>query len=402
MNELFSLGVILLFALLAGHLGQFLRVPEVTGYIVAGIIVGPYGLGWLNHENLMSLGVFSEVALGLILFSVGSVFEFSRFRTLGRDAALITAIESIATASLVAGGMFAVGQPWPVALLLGGIAIETAAASTMMVVRECNSSGQLTDTLTAIIAMNNILCLSTFMIVSSAIDMRAMFSAGTVSAMAVYEAIFPLIWQLVGSLALGYLIGLGLALWSSHVKEQGETLILLAGCVLLCVGVSHWLALSPLVSSLAVGATMVNLSAESRRLFHALSQTDPPLYAIFFVIAGADLNVRLLPTVGLLGVIYVVGRTIAKYFGTRWAARMTSLSEEKKRLLGFSMLSQAGLAIGLVIAINDRFPELAPIVNTVVLASVTVFELAGPLAARFALRQSGEAHEQPALEPSVL
>ena len=136
-------------------------------------------------------------------------------------------------------------------------------------------------------------------------------------------------------IALGFLVGVLLAAWSTHVVEKGETLILLAGCVLLCVGVSHVLQLSPLIATLTVGATMVNLSAESRRLFEALGQTDPPLYAIFFVIAGADLNIGLLATLGVLGVIYVVAKIVSKAGGT--VARIARLRyyTERAESLGF-------------------------------------------------------------------
>jgi Kef-type K+ transport system membrane component KefB len=382
-NELLSLGIILLFALLAGHIVKVLRIPEVTGYIFAGVLVGPSVLHWIRHDMLEQLHVFSEVALGLILFSIGSVFEFSRIRAFGRPVGIITLVESLLAALLVAGGMLAAGQPPQVALLLGAIAIETAAASTLMVIRECNSSGPLTDTLTGVIAVNNILALLAFNFVAAGIDLQR--NPG-----GVYEAVYPLVWQIVGGVALGYLVGLLLAAWAAHVVERGEVLILLAGCVLLCVGAASLLQVSPLISTLSVGATMVNLSAASRRLFDALAHTDPPLYAIFFVIAGADLNLALLPSLGVLGAIYVVGRIIGKFVGVRFSAKYLRLDPLVQRYLGFGMLSQAGLAIGLILSIGQRFPDLAPTVSTVVLAGVAIFEIIGPISARFSLAGAGE------------
>jgi Kef-type K+ transport system membrane component KefB len=402
MNELASLGIILVFALLAGHLVKFVRIPEVTGYILAGVAVGPSVMGWITHDNLASLEVFSEVALGLILFSIGSVFEISRFRIIGRQAGLVTIAESLLAGTLVTGGMLITGQPWAISLLLGAISMETAAASTLMVIRECNAKGELTETLTGVIALNNICCLICFSLSASAIDLSMRTNAANQTlGRAIYESVYPLIWQMIGSVALGFLIGVVLSIWASHVKEQGETLILMAGSVLLCVGFAEWLELSPLIASLAVGATMVNLSGRSRALFHALSRTDPPLYAIFFVIAGADLNLGLLPTLGVLGAIYVLGRSVGKFFGTRYASRTVGLNPEVQRLMGFAMLSQAGLAIGLVLVTNERFPTLGPTVSTIVLAGVAIFELIGPLGARIALVRSGETRPQePA--PAVL
>jgi Kef-type K+ transport system membrane component KefB len=401
MSELTSLGLILLFALLVGHLVKFAKVPEVTGYLVAGMLVGPSVLGWVSHENLQALHVFSEVGLGLILFSIGSVFEFSRMRRIGGGVLALALAESALAAVLVAVGMLVLGQPWQIALLLGAIAVETGAASTLMVIRENNAAGPFTETLTGVIGLNNILALIAFSLVAATLDMSALAASAQVTGSGVVRAIFPLVWQLLGSAALGFLVGLLLAGWASQVVESGEVLILLIGCVLLTVGVATALDLSPLVASLAVGATMANLSAKSRRLFDALSHTDPPLYVIFFVLAGADLNLALLPSLGALGAVYVLCRGGGKLGGSWLAARRVETSEPVRRLLGLSILAQAGLAVGLVLVTRQRFPEFAPTVTTVVLGAVVVFEIAGPLSARFALDRSGESrpHEDDTLLP---
>ncbi|HJT89417.1 MAG TPA: cation:proton antiporter, partial [Bryobacteraceae bacterium] len=341
-----------------------------------------------THENLAALEVFSEVALGLILFSIGTVFEFARVRAIGRVVLRITLSESILAAALVTLGALLLTQDWRVALLLGAIAVETAAASTLMVIRECGAEGPLSESLIGIIGINNVLCLAAFYTVAAILDFQA--HAGGMVLRMLYESAFPVVWQLVGSVALGYLIGLLISSWATKVQEHGEVLILLTGCVLLCVGISLLLDMSPLVASLAVGATTVNLSQHSRRLFQVLSRSDPPFYAIFFVIAGADLDVSLLTTMGWLGVIYVIGRATGKFAGSRLGARRTALPERVKGLLGFGLMSQAGLAVGLALTISRRFPDLAPVVVTVVLAAVAVNEMIGPLSARLAIARSGE------------
>ena len=396
MNELSSLGLILLLALLAGHLVQFLRIPEVTGYLLAGVALGPSVLGWVSHENLQALNVLSEVALGLILFSVGSVFHYARFVRYGHRIFYLTVVESLAAALLVALGTVIAGHSWQVAGLLGAIAIATAPASTLMVLRECNSKGPLSDTLLGIIAVNNILCLAAYSLVAACIDLAAGWGNSGALIDTFYGSIYPLIWQLIGSVALGFLVGLLLAGWATKVNEQGEMLMLLAGSVLLCVGVARILELSALIASLAVGGTMVNLSARSRGLFHTLSRTDPPFYAIFFVIAGADLDVSLVPSMGMLGAYYLVARAAGKFWGARFAARRLGLEDVVQRLLGFGLMAQAGLAVGLVLVIDRRFPDHAEIVSTVVLSSVVIYEMFGPISTRFAVMRSGEARpDQP-------
>ncbi|NQW03452.1 MAG: cation:proton antiporter [Acidobacteria bacterium] len=391
MDELTSLGLILLLALLAGHLVRALRIPEVTGYLLAGVVLGPSVLGWLSQDNLSALGVVSEVALGLILFSVGSVFESSLFRRIGRQVVQLTLVESALAAAVVATGMLVLGQSWQIAFLLGAVAMATAPASTLMVVRECNSAGPVTDYLLGVIAVNNVLCITVYSLVAAGIDLTSPASSSFFWTL--YRSAFTFAWQMVGSAALGFLLGLLLAKWSAQVTEGGEMLILLAGSILLCVGVARGLDLSPLVASLAVGATMVNLTERSRHLFETLAGTDPPFYAMFFVLAGAQLDVSLVPTMGVLGVVYVLGRAGGKFIGARVAAKRLGLEQSVQRLLGFALMAQAGLAVGLTFAINDRFPAIAPVITTVVLGSVAVYEIFGPISTRFALVRAGEAQK---------
>ena len=401
MDELTSLGLILLLALLAGHLVKVIRVPEVTGYILAGVVLGPSVLGWLSHENLIAIGVLSEVALGLILFSVGSVFEFSLFRRIGRQVLFVTLVESALAAAAVTAGMLALGQPWEVAFLLGAVAIATAPASTLMVIRECDSEGPLTDNLLGIIAINNLLCITAYSLVAATIDLTSSLTGAASVLDTLYRSSFMLFWQIVGSAALGYLVGALLAAWSTHVTESGEMLILLAGSILLSVGIARLLDLSALIASLAVGATMVNLADRSKPLFETLAGTDPPFYAIFFVLAGAELDLRLVTSIGSLGLVYLFGRAAGKFAGAGIAARWLGLEPSVQKYLGFALLAQAGLAVGLTLAINSRYEMWAPIVSTVVLGSVAVSEVIGPVSARFALVRAGEAGRAPGGAPMV-
>jgi Kef-type K+ transport system membrane component KefB len=395
-NDIGSLGVILLLALLAGHLVKWLRVPEVTGYLLAGIVLGPSVTGWVSPDNLSALHALSEVALGLILFSIGTVFEFEHFRRIGRRLVTITVVESGLVAVVVAAGARYVGMAWPSSLLLGSLAIETAAASTLMVLRECNAEGPLTEVLTGVFALDNLLCLIAFNLVVAGIQFTS--HAGSWSAYALFESIGPLIWQLVGSAALGYVVGFLLAAWSARVVEHGERLILLAGCVLLCVGLSDLLHLSAMVTNLAVGATVANLSERSRRFLESLSKTDPPLYAIFFVLAGADLNLSLLQSLGMAGGVYVLGRLCGKMAGSFLGATFAKEDRNVRLRLPTAMCAQAGLAIGLTLALRQSLPDLAPAITAIVLAAVIIFEIIGPFGVRWSMIRSGEA--QPEMEPA--
>ncbi len=394
MNELISVGLILLLALLAGHAVKLLRIPEVTGYILTGIVLGPSVLGWVSDRNLAALEILSEVALGLILFSIGTIFELGQFRRVGRKLGIVTVFEAALTCALVIGGLVAVGVRLPVAAVLGVMAIETAAASTLMVIRECNARGPVTEILTGLFALDNLVCLFLFNIIVTVVQFTSASGAGAES---IVSAVLHVGWQFVGAIALGYLIGFLLSAWSMRVVEHGEQLILLAGCVLLCVGASKWLSVSALVANLTIGATVVNLSERSRRLFESLSKTDPPLYAIFFVLAGANLDASRLMTIGAAGTAYVVARAAGKLLGATIGARVAALSAIQQRWIPRSMLAQAGLAVGLTLTLGRRLPELAPAITTIVLSAVIIFEIIGPLAVRWSIIQSGEA--QPEADP---
>ncbi|MCC7499982.1 MAG: cation:proton antiporter [Bryobacterales bacterium] len=400
MNDIGSLGVILLLALLAGHLVKWLRVPEVTGYLLAGIALGPSVLGWVTSDNLSALQAFSEVALGLILFSIGTVFEAAHFRRIGREIVIITAIEAALVALIVAAGIRLAGQPWPVALLLGAMAIETAAASTLMVLRECAARGKLTDALTGVFALDNLLCLIAFNLVAGGIQFSASPPGSTLQNL--YQTLGPIIWQLVGAAALGYVAGFLLSIWSVRVVEHGEQLILLAGCVLLCVGASRLLHVSSMVANLAVGATVINLSEHGRRFLDSLGKTDPPLYAIFFVLAGADLNLSMLATLGVPGMIYVAGRLTGKFAGGILGSHIAGAAEPIRRGLPAGMFAQAGLAIGLTMTLQRLLPGWAPAVTTVILAAVIVFEIIGPFGVRWTIMRNGESNPKPVREGELL
>jgi Kef-type K+ transport system membrane component KefB len=387
MNQLSSIALILLLSLLAGHLVKLLRIPEVTGYILAGIIVGPSVLGWINEQNLTSLSVFSEIALALILFSIGSIFEFRLFREIGRAVVRVTVFESLCVWVLVVVSTLAAGQRWQIALLLGVLAMETGAASTLMVLREYNASGPFSRTLTGVIAINNLICLGSFLLLTSVLQLTGSLGVSNSSA---YETIYLILWQLLGSVALGYLVGLLLSAWATRVVEHGETLILLIGCLLLCAGLSIVLNLSTLVVSITLGATVANLSANTGRLAQVQSRTDPPFYAVFFVIAGAHLQLGLLKSLGVVGIAYILARAIGKLTGSYFGTRFAKLPAEYHSRMGFALLAHAGLAIGLVLSLAHRHPELGSELSTIVLGAILVYEILGPVSVRNVLLRSGE------------
>jgi Kef-type K+ transport system membrane component KefB len=393
MNEILSVGLILMAAVLAGHLAQLARVPEVTGYLLIGVLIGPAALDVISHENLTTLSFLSDVALGLILFNIGAIFEIGNFRNVGPGVMRVTFWE--ATLAFVGVGLVLLlgGMTWTIALLLAVVAMETAPATTLMVLNEYDAKGPLTDRLLALVALNNMYVLVMFGLATAIVTLAE--STGQDWLTAGYRAVHGLLWSTIGSVALGALLGLVMDLWASRAKESGEAMILSVGVVLICVGLSRWLALSPLISTLALGATMANASAHGDRLLRALGRADPPLFAAFFVLAGAELVPSSVLGLGIAGLGYTVARTAGKIIGARIGLGGQDVSPIVRQQLGYCLVSSSSLAVGLTIQIRGAFPAYAATVTGIVLASVVIFEIVGPLLTRRALIVTGEAKTMP-------
>jgi Kef-type K+ transport system membrane component KefB len=394
MNEILSVGLILMAAVLAGHLAQLVRVPEVTGYLLVGVAIGPSALDLISHENLSTLGFLSEVALGLILFNIGSIFEAANFRRVGRGVVRVTLWEATLAFVLVGVTLLMLGMAWPLALLLSVVAMETAPATTLMVLNEYDAKGPMTERLLALVALNNMYVLLTFGIVSAGLSFLQPSDGGWM--LHTYRVVHGLAWTIVGSIALGALVGLATEFMAVRAKESGEALILAIGVVLVTVGASRWLGLSPLIATLALGATVANASEYGDRLLHGLGRADPPLYAAFFVLAGAELVPSSVLNLGIVGAAYVVARATGKMIGARFALRAERVSPIVRKQLGFCLISSSSLAVGLTIQIRSAFPVYATTVTGIVLAAVVVFEIVGPLLTRRALVRTGEAKTIPA------
>lgn len=393
MNEILSVGLILMSALLAGHLAQLVRVPEVTGYLLVGLLIGPAALDLVTHDNIRTLGFLSDIALGLILFNIGSIFEATNFRMVGRGVVRVTLWEASLAFTLVFAALLVSGLRWPVALLLGVVAMETAPATTLMVLNEYDARGPMSDRLRALVALNNVYVLVMFGFVTAVVTLAEPSGGGWLSS--AYRATHGLLWTTAGSVALGALLGLVMDVLATRAKESGEAMILSIGMVLIAVGASRWLGLSPLIATLALGATIANASPQGDRLLHALGRADPPLYAAFFVLAGAELQPDSVLGLGIIGLAYTVARATGKIVGARIGLRDQNVPDVVRHQLGYCLISSSSLAVGLTIQIRTAFPEYAATVTGIVLAAVVIFEVVGPLLTRRALFRSGEAKTLP-------
>lgn len=394
MSNVIVVGFILVLALAGGHLIRLVRVPEVVGYFFVGLLMGPSFSQILTHDAVSTLEFFSEIALGLILFSIGIIFDFDNLRRAGRDTAWLTVYVGLGTVMVVFITLLSVTGSWQIALLLGAIAVEVSPIATILVLREANSEGPLTETVYNIVALNNVVCLVGFGLATFLV--RSFSGAADVTALlrVLAEEALLLVWSNIGSVALGVVLGYILALWGNRVKEHGELLILTLGILLITVGSAHWLGVSSPIASMALGATLINLAPQAKHLFDVLGRTDPPLYAIFFVLAGAHLQLSSLLLIGLSGIGYTLARIIGKVMGAWLGAKRVGAPFVVQRYLGVTLVAHAGVAIGLALQSQTVFPQYAEVIAAVILGSVLVNEIVGPVLTKFAVSRAGEVREE--------
>lgn len=390
MNYIMAVAVSLLFGIIMGEVAQRLRVPKVTGYILAGILIGPSVMGLMSREIVGNVRVISEVTLGLIILMIGAEFELKHFIALGHKIFFISLMEVISTLLLVMVAMLAFGQPFHIALLIGAIATSTAPAATLMVIREYRSRGRLTDIILGVVALNNILCLVLFHIFFSFSKLTVASAAGPLELGAWLSYFYEPLWVLSGSLIFGIFIGYAINLWEQGAQSENEQFMVVLGGVLFAVGAATCFGLSPLLTTLAVGATLVNISAKGRKVLDVLKHADPPFYVAFFVISGAMLHIEMLAGIGMVGIAYIFFRVAGKVVGSYFGSRFNGEEKKIQNYLGISLIPQAGVAIGIAMTVQTKLPEVGSIVIAIVLSSVIVYELVGPYATKIALFLAGE------------
>ena len=384
MNTLLLVGITMMAGLIMSRAAKLVKLPNVTAFLVAGLIIGPCVAGIISREQAESMGIISEAALGFIAYSIGGEFKLSYLKKIGKAPLTITFFQGMMTAVCVDVGLILFGVDVPLALLLGAIGLATAPAATLMVVRQYKANGPVTQMLLPVVAMDDALGLMVFSI-SAAVAQGMLGGEVTISSM----LLTPLI-EIVGSFALGTALGWLLAFGARFFASRGNKLALSIALVLAGVGLCDILNLSSLLVCMMIGAMMVNLSQQREVLIEQCNRFTPPLFLLFFVLSGADLDLSVLPSVGLIGVMYLLLRCIGKWGGTYLGAVCVKADKHIRHYLGLTLLPQAGVAIGMAALVSARFPTLAAQVNTIVLAGVLVFELIGPVITKIALTKAGE------------
>lgn len=385
MNTLLSLSLAMIIGLLMTRVMKKINLPNVTGYLIAGLIAGPYCLKIFEAGELDSLTVVTEAALGFIAFSIGGEFKLSSLKQLGARIFVITVFEAVGASVLVSTVLLLMGYNAPMALVLGAIASATAPAATLMVVRQYKASGPVTATLLPVVAIDDAVCLMLFSILSS---VAKTIEAG--NGFDVVETIVRPILEIVASLVIGFLIGIVLSVGTRFFKSRANRISLVVTAVFLGVGISEVLGLSSLLLCMAVGAAMANFSKATDAVLEGTDRWTPPLFMLFFLISGAQFNFSVLRQVGLVGVMYIILRSAGKYFGARAGCRIVKTEKNVQKYLGITLLPQAGVAIGMAQLSLTVVPEYGEQIRAVVLCATLVYELIGPLLTKKVLQKAGE------------
>ncbi len=384
MSELFYLGIMLFAGLLFGRLAKLIHLPNVTGYLVAGLVLGPFVTGVIPQGTVEGLDIVSDIALGFIAVSIGSEFKFSYFKRVGASPIVIAVFEGVMAIAAVAAALMLFGFDISLALLLGAIASATAPAATVMVVRQYKAKGPVTETLMSVVALDDAVALMGFGFAVAAV--KAMANPSADIAMSVLQ---PFI-DVALSLGIGVALGFVLSFPYRWFKKDGNRLCIIAGSVFVTVALSELVGGSSLLSSMALGATLVNVTRATPRVMAALDRVTPPIFMLFFVVSGASLDISVLPSIGLVGVIYLLARVAGKMGGAWLGATVSKAPQAVRKYLGGALIPQAGVAIGLTILAGQVVPDYAPTIRAVVLCATMVYELIGPGITKFMLTRAGE------------
>ncbi|OHE51965.1 MAG: sodium:proton exchanger [Tenericutes bacterium RIFOXYD2_FULL_35_11] len=394
-SVLLYLAVLLGTGLLFGKVAKYLKLPNVTGYLVGGLILGPSILNIIPEGTIHDFSIISSVALGFIAFSIGTEMKLVYFRRVGATPIWIAIFEAlfavIVTLIAVLGYFLIKGDlsltNFRFALVLSAIAAATAPAATIMVVRQYKAKGKLTETLLSVVAIDDsvaIILFGIFVAVANALGQTA------VATPLWLQILNPFI-ELIVSLAIGSVMGIILTLGCKWFTGRGNRISLSVAIIFLSIFLAEWLHASPLLTAMMLGAVFGNVSSKAEDINGLLYFITPPIFILFFVLSGAELNISILGVVGIIGLVYVVFRVVGKIFGAWLGAKVTKAEPVIAKYLGYALVPQAGVAIGLsLIATQVLNVEMGSQIRAIILAGTLIYELVGPVITKMALKKAGE------------
>lgn len=383
-NTLLQLAIMIFGGMFCGRMVKKVKLPNVTGYLIAGLLLGPSIFNVIPKNAIENFTIISNVALGFIAFSIGNEFKISYFKRVGPTPIVIAIFESLFAVLFVVAGLLLTGNDLPFALVLGAIAAATAPAATVMVIKQYHAKGPMTETLLSVVAIDDATALIYFGICV------AIANAMAGGSMTLAEALVSPLIEIGGALVVGFIMGLIFTIPLRFFKKEGNRLALIIGFVFLGVGLSAVCGFSALLLCMAMGAALTNFSRETPKIMNITDGFTPPLFMLFFVSSGAELQLSILPSIGIAGIIYVVLRIAGKMSGTAFAAAICKASPAVRKYLGLALVPQAGVAIGLSLVATTAVPHFGATIRAIVLCATFIYELIGPAVAKLSLTKAGE------------
>ena len=393
-NTLSTIGLLLIISFLGSKLFQHFGIPQVVGFIIIGLIHGPSVLNVIPLEISDELLFISEIALGLIGFDMGSHLQLDELKKLGMCIISILFFEALGAFAFVAGGIYALTGSLYTALIFGAIASATAPAATVDVLEEYNAKGPLTTVIIAVVGLDDAISLLLYSITAALVESMLL---GTASLTLTEIIELPLI-EIGGAILLGVVMGFILSALMSQRKDVHDIMAISIGFVLLSAGLSNALGFSLILTNMVLGMVIVNRNpAHGNHIRYMIEQAGPVILVLFFTLIGARFQIKLLPAMGLIGLAYVLLRSLGKFTGAWLGGRLSGAKKAVQDNLGFSLLSQAGVAIGLALAASNRFSALGPdgkvlgnLIISVVTATTFIVQIIGPIFVKFAIKRAGE------------
>ncbi len=387
LNTFINLALMIFIGMALGRLVKKIKLPNVTGYLLAGLLLGPSVLGILNDDFLNSVSVISDAALGFIAFSIGNEFKISYFKRVGATPIIIATLESLFAVVFVVLGLKLIGCDTTFSLVLGSIAAATAPAATIMVIKQYKARGPVTETLLSVVAIDDATALIMY---SISIAIATALSGGSASTA---DLVLKPVIEIGGALVVGAILGFLFLVPLKHFKKDGNRLSIVIAFIFMGLGLSELCGFSSLLFCMSMGAIVANFSPDVNHIMKLSDRITPPIFMLFFVASGAGLKLSVLPAVGLVGVIYIVFRVIGKMFGASLGAIVCKSDKNIRKYLGPALIPQAGVAIGLSLAASSVVPEHATEIRTVILCGTLIYELVGPVISKTCLKKAGEIKE---------
>ena len=407
MQILLSLSIALFAGLMLSRLAKLLKLPAVTAYLIAGVLIGPYvlgafgveGLGFVSMEDVEKYSIISNVALGFIAFSMGNEFRISALKKIGKQATVIGIFQALIACIVVDAALIALHFAIPdkfslsAAIVLGSIATATAPAATLMVVRQYKAKGPLTDILLPVVALDDAVGLVVFAI---SFGVAKALSIGDVNILSV--VLEPII-EVVISLLLGLIMGLLFTYFERFFHSRSKRLAMSVAFVFCTIAISMMkfeiagihIGFSSLLSCMMLGTVFCNTCDFSEELMDRLDRWTAPLFILFFVISGAELELSVFSdlTVVLIGLVYILSRSIGKYTGAFTSAKMVKCDDNIVKYLGITLLPQAGVALGMAMKAYELGSD-GLIVSNITLFAVLIYEIVGPALTKMSLLKAGD------------